>query len=89
MFMDTRSLIAQIDAEIANLQRARQALASINSSNGSAKRRGRPPKNATAIPVSSRKRRKLSREAKAKISAAQKKRWAAQKRTSTKASGTA
>jgi len=48
-------------------------------------RRGRPPKSSAAVdvavePRSPRKRRKLSAEARARISAAQKKRWAGTKR---------
>jgi outer membrane protein TolC len=50
-------------------------------------RRGRPPKSASSAeptpsetPRRGRKRRKLSAEARARISAAQKKRWAATKR---------
>lgn len=48
-------------------------------------RRGRPPKTSSAIGEDSgapprRRRRKLSAEARARISAAQKKRWAATKR---------
>jgi hypothetical protein len=49
-------------------------------------RRGRPPKTAAAVDVATdaprfrRRRRKLSAEARARISAAQKKRWAATKR---------
>jgi len=73
------AIIAQIDAEIARLQQARQALAAVNSGTVSAKLRGRPPKNPT--PVSTQvKRRTLSASARAKIAAAQRKRWAAQKK---------
>jgi len=82
--MDARSLIAQIDAEIEKLTRARAALAAINSPGTSQKRRGRPPKNLSAAPVVIRKRRELSAEARAKIAAAQRKRWAAQRKAAKK-----
>ena len=84
--MDTHSLIREIDAEIAKLQLARQALAAIASSTTPtpAKRLGRPPKTSNAAPVSNRKGRILSPEARAKIAAAQKKRWAAQKKSAKK-----
>lgn len=83
--MDTTALLSEIDAEIAKLQHARKVLATIHTGAvaTSPKRRGRPPKN--AIPVStSMKRRTMSAEARAKIAAAQRKRWAAQKKVTKK-----
>lgn len=74
--MNVTSILSVIDAEIARLQQARAALADLG---GSTKRGpGRPPK--AAAPT--RKKRVLSAEARARIAAAQKKRWAAAKKSS-------
>ena len=67
--MDTSELIANIDDEIARLRQVRALLAG-----DSGRDRGRRSANRP------RKRRKLSAEARAKIAAAQKKRWAKQKK---------
>jgi hypothetical protein len=61
--MDTNSIIAEIDAEIERLQKARVILSSIDTA---------------AAPVKKGpKRRKLNAKARKKIAAAQRKRWAA------------
>lgn len=62
--MDTAQLISEVDSEISRLQQVRALLAGERSVNR-AKPRGR--------------RRTLSAEARAKIAAAQRKRWAKQK----------
>ena len=72
-------ILAMIDQQIAHLSQVRTLL---DNSNGApakapAKRRGRPPK--TALPKKA-VRRQLSDEARARIAAAQKKRWATQKK---------
>jgi len=79
--MDIRSLLQEIDGEIAKLQRARDAIVQVISTSSPAKRRGRPPKSAStpAQPIPTKKRRTLSKAARAKIAAAQRKRWAKQK----------
>jgi hypothetical protein len=84
--MDTATLISQIDAEIAKLQLARQALVAISTTGTPAKRRGRPAKNATPLPVPMRapKKRTMSAEGRAKIAAAQKRRWATRRRIANK-----
>jgi hypothetical protein len=66
--MNVSDLVAAIDSEIARLKQARSLLAGSETRNGlrSASRRGG--------------RRTLSAEARARISAAQKKRWAQQKK---------
>jgi hypothetical protein len=70
----TTEILAALDAEIARLQEARNALAGLSG----AKRRGRP--SASALPnKTNRKKRTLSTEAREKIAAAQRKRWAKQK----------
>jgi len=71
----------EIDAEIAKLQRARTAIAMISAGSEPAKRRGRPPKTYSFEPATPKKRRTLSSAARAKIAAAQRKRWAAQKKS--------
>jgi hypothetical protein len=70
----TTEILAAIDAEIARLQEARNALAGLSG----AKRRGRPPA-AASTTETTRKKRVLSAAARAKIAAAQRKRWAKQK----------
>jgi len=79
--MNTKVLIAQIDTELAKLQNARAVLLSLDSAPVKGKR-GRPKESGTkkAHP----KRRKMSAEGRAKIAAAQKKRWAAAKKTDAK-----
>ena len=62
--MEMKEVISGIDAEIALLQRVRELLQGTSVGNG-IKRRNGP-----------RKRRRLSDEARAKIAAAQKARWA-------------
>jgi hypothetical protein len=73
--MQTNDIIAQLDADIARLQQAKALL------NGATTKRspGRPAANATAAPQATAvapKKHTLSPEARAKIAAAQKKRWA-------------
>jgi hypothetical protein len=71
--MDTAELLAGVDEEIARLQ---QVKALLRGGGG-----GVPSPFAKAV----RKKRTLSAEARARISAAQKKRWAAQKKGAKKA----
>lgn len=66
--MNKSNVLAMIDAEIERLQRARQILSSSNGFGG------------RAFAGVHRKRRRMSAEAKRRISLAQKKRWAARKR---------
>ena len=66
--MDTAAIIEQIDAEIERLEKVKALL----TGETIAARRGRPP--------GSGMKRTLSPEARAKIAAAQKKRWAKAKR---------
>ena len=72
----TTEILAALDAEIARLQEARNALAGLSG----AKRRGRPSASALASQTN-RKKRTLSAEAREKIAAAQRKRWAKQKKS--------
>ncbi len=70
--MEITQILGAIDEQIAMLQEARDLLS------GTPKKRGpgRPPKGA----ISTEGKRTLSPEARAKIAAAQKKRWAAKKK---------
>jgi hypothetical protein len=67
--MDLNSIVADIDAEISRLQQVRRLLAGIPV----AVSKGNGP---TGVALGGRKRKKMSASARAKISAAQKKRWA-------------
>ena len=77
--MDTSAILSAIDAEIDRLQQAREILAGLKSTSvdGLVKRGPGRPQVATVPPK--RKKRVLSEEARARIAAGQKKRWAAQK----------
>lgn len=82
--MDISSILAEIDSEIARLQQARTALAGIASV---VKRNPGRPKNTSPESIltkisrgSSPRKRTLSPEARARIAAAQKKRWATTKK---------
>lgn len=81
--MDVSSLLTEIDAEINRLQQARAALAGIQGY--AAKRISGRPKHATTKSTAVKKatkKRTLSPEARARISAAQKRRWAETKKKS-------
>ena len=69
--MNTKEIITALDAEIARLEHARSLIAG----SGEPKRPGRLAKS-TPSPVPVPQKRKLSPEARKKIAAAQKKRWA-------------
>jgi hypothetical protein len=75
--VNTQDIVTAIDAEINRLQQARDALAAglLN-----AKRRGRPAAVAAFLKEPKAKRT-LSAEARQKIAAAQRKRWAKQKKS--------
>lgn len=75
--METSQIVAQIDAEIARLQQVRQILAGMTTEGPVKRGRGRPRK--TTLPVLP-KKRTLSAEARAKIAAATKARWAQAKK---------
>jgi hypothetical protein len=79
--MAISDLVAQIDAEIAQLQQARSLLATISVS--VAFPTGRRGKNAaapaTSKPTKKRKKRNLSPDGRARIAEAAKRRWAKQK----------
>jgi hypothetical protein len=70
--MDLKSIVAELDEEISRLQQARTLLAGIPVAASKGSHR-------TVGPLKGRKRRKMSAAARAKMSAAQKKRWAKSK----------
>jgi hypothetical protein len=75
--MDTQSIIDALDREIDRLQQARAILTTLPDSEPSKRGPGRPKSSTVAATP---KRRVLSEEARARIAAAQKKRWAAKKK---------
>ena len=83
--MNTAEILAAIDAQIAQLQQARGLIAGAVAVEPSGRRRGRP-KGSTNKPVAAPvkvMKRVMSADGKARIAAAQKLRWAAQKRAAT------
>ena len=74
--MDTQAILAEIDAEIARLQKARAILSSLPGSTAT-RSPGRPKADKSTPAV--RKTRVMSAEARAKIAEAQNKRWSKQK----------
>ncbi len=80
--MEVHRIIAEIDAQILNLQQARALLAG---STVPAARPGRPRKNkVVAAAVATPRKRKLSPEGRKKIADAMKKRWAERRRQAAK-----
>jgi hypothetical protein len=87
--MELDRIIAEIDAEIAKLQRARELLSSVATTETS-KRPGRPKgsKNAkAAVAVVTPRRGKMSPEGRKRIADAMKRRWAERRKQAAKASG--
>lgn len=77
--MDTTKILTIIDEEIGKLQRAR-AILSQGAGTTAKKGPGRPKKTVTSPAPKAAKKRVMSQEARARIAAAQKKRWAASKK---------
>jgi hypothetical protein len=92
--MDISSIISDIDKQIAQLEAARAAIASINESSSAtstpvAKKRGRPAGSTNAVKtVKKSTKRVMSPEGRAAIAAAQAKRWAAKHKADKKAAKT-
>jgi hypothetical protein len=75
--MDIKKIVSEIDTEIAQLLKVKHALLGVTEKRGP----GRPRLVATALPVAKKKaKRKMSAEARARIAAAQKARWAKAKK---------
>lgn len=75
--MESRGIIAEIDAEIARLQQARALL-----SGGAVKGKPGRPKGSTNKPT--RRKRVLSADARKRIADAQRRRWAERRKAATK-----
>ncbi len=82
--MNLPEVLRALDAQIAQLQQARQLLSDSASTPAPsiepAKRRGRPPAVTKAVEATPAGKRTMSEEGKARIAAAQKKRWAKSKK---------
>ncbi|AFL86779.1 hypothetical protein Terro_0433 [Terriglobus roseus DSM 18391] len=76
--MTTQEILAAIDAEISKLQQVRAALSGYSDPTVVKRGPGRPKK--IVAPVKAPAKRVLSDAARAKIAAAQKKRWAASRK---------
>ena len=76
--MEVSRIIAEIDAQIAKLQQARELLAGASS-----KGPGRP-KGSKNVAKTGRRRHKLSAEGRRRISESQKRRWAEQRKAAAK-----
>ena len=76
--MNTNEILSAIDAEISKLQQARAIFTSYTEPAAMKRGPGRPKKIATSAKAVS--KRTMSAEGKARIAAAQKKRWAAAKK---------
>jgi hypothetical protein len=84
--MDTQAIIAALDKEIVRLQQARAILTAAGSINGAASIKrgpGRPKKAASVVAPT--KRKSISPEARERIAAAQKARWAKVRKAAKKA----
>ena len=73
--MTVATILESLDAEIGRLQQARALLTDLDSPPPSSPRRGRPKGATTATPQTP-KKRTLSPEARERIAAAQRERWA-------------
>lgn len=73
--MNFDKLLAELKTELANVDEAIQTLERLAYSSG--RRRGRPPAFISEAGSTPRKKRRMSAETRAKMAAAQKKRWAA------------
>jgi hypothetical protein len=84
--MDTQAIIATLDKEIVRLQQARAILTAAGSVNGTASIKRAPgrPKKAASV-VAPTKRKGISPEARERIAAAQRARWAKVRKAAKKA----
>ena len=86
--MDVSQILSAIDAEIARLQQARQAVAALDGTSPIPQpRRGRPKASATPAPdpaVPRKRKRNLSPEGRKRIQEAMQRRWADRRKGSAK-----
>jgi hypothetical protein len=78
--MTLDAILASIDEQINKLQQARAVLTDGVVAPAATKGPGRPKKTAAPVAAKAPKKRVMSEDARARIAAAQKKRWAATKR---------
>jgi hypothetical protein len=86
--MALKDILSYIDAEIARLHQVKALLSATDASNITAVRRGRPKKEAQALPAANparKKKRNMTPDGRARIAEAVKRRWAAQKAKQKKA----
>ena len=85
--MNTETILNAINAQITQLQKARELLGGSTTPTAVATHRGRPKgsKNKTAAVPAKATKRVMSAEGKARIAAAQKRRWEKQKKAATPA----
>jgi hypothetical protein len=81
--MDVSGLLSEIDAQINALQTARAAIAGLGTTTPVRRGPGRP-KAVTTLPKAIPKKRQMTAKGRAAIAAAQKARWAAQKKAAKK-----
>jgi hypothetical protein len=77
--MNTNEILSAIDAEIAKLQQARTILSGYSDPVATKRGPGRPK--VVATPTKTAAKRTMTAEGKARIAAAQKRRWAASKKS--------
>lgn len=81
--MDVSQILSAIDAEIARLQQARQAVAALEGASPIPQTRRGRPKGSTNAPQDTRKRkRNLSPEGRKRIQEAMQRRWAERRKSS-------
>ncbi len=83
--MEVSRIIAEIDAQIAKLQQARQLLSGADAVKRSGPGRPKGSKNTASTTSPTPKKRKLSPEGRKRIADAMKRRWAERKKTASKA----
>ncbi len=82
--MEVSRILAEIDAQIAKLQQARQLLSGADEVKRSGPGRPKGSKNAAPAATPATKKRKLSPEGRKRIADAMKRRWAERKKTASK-----
>jgi hypothetical protein len=82
--MDVSKILAEIDAKILSLQQARAAIVSLDGIETEKPRRGRPKGSTNKKKKTTKRKRNLSPEGRARIAEAMKKRWADRKKETKK-----
>ncbi len=82
--MEVTRILAEIDAQIEKLQKAREALVGIDGSASAPRGRGRPRKNAAVASDKPAGKRQLSPEGRKRIAEAMKRRWAERRKAAAK-----